>query len=311
MKERSELGRRDFFKKGSLAAAAALAGPAVLSAAPASVPPQEYGRYPEKKKISVLSYSFSRLVIIWVILFMAGPSWLNAQEVWFFTEGTDPTYYDQGIVDVANLGESLFEYTHPPGGPQWNDKVPCSTNAHNGSTSLKFNYTSSANGNWKVKIFRNDWSSADITGLDTLAFFIYSEAGMPGSALPLIGLHAMNISGTGEVSSQLYGLTEFNGDVTAAQWTRMVIPLDGIMGDPDNSQLDFSQTKAVLFNQSESDNSSRVFLADDVVAYKSLTDIPAPADFTATGYDSHAELTWKQPVPDLSYSISASFDGGA
>jgi hypothetical protein len=249
-------------------------------------------------------------MFIWMMLLMAVPSWLNAQEVWFFTEGTDQTFYDQGIVDVANLGESLFEYTYPPGGPQWNDKVPCSTNAYNGSTSLKFNYTSSSSGNWKVKIFRNDWSSADISGLDTLAFFFYSEVGMPGPALPLVGLQAENTGG-GETESGLYSLSLFNEDIPASQWIRVAIPLDVILEDGDNTALDFSKTKAVIFNQSESDNSARVFLADNVVAYKALTDIPAPVDFAATGYDSHAELTWKQPVSDLSYSISASFDGGA
>ena len=124
---------------------------------------------------------------------LAGMVSLQAQEVWFFSEGTDLTFYDQGIVDVANLGESSFEYTFPPGGPQWNDKIPCSTTAYNGSSSLKFNYSSSDNGNWKVKIFRNDWSTADLSGLDTLAFFIYSAEGMPASALPFLGFASISI----------------------------------------------------------------------------------------------------------------------
>ncbi|MEE4286464.1 MAG: hypothetical protein V2I31_09955, partial [Mariniphaga sp.] len=63
----------------------------------------------------------------------------RAQEVFFFTEGTDATFYDQGIVNVESMGESNFEYTHPPGLPQYNEKVPCSTAAFKGSTSLKFN----------------------------------------------------------------------------------------------------------------------------------------------------------------------------
>ena len=42
----------------------------------------------------------------------------KAQEIWIFSEGTDQTYYDQGIVDVANLGASLFEHTSPPGYPE-------------------------------------------------------------------------------------------------------------------------------------------------------------------------------------------------
>jgi len=54
--------RRDFFKKSTLAAIAAMTGPAVLRAAPVDIEPQEYGRYTEKRKLSILSYSFSSLV---------------------------------------------------------------------------------------------------------------------------------------------------------------------------------------------------------------------------------------------------------
>jgi len=242
---------------------------------------------------------------------LAGIFGLYAQEVWFFSEGTDLTFYDQGIVDVNNLGESTFEYTHPPGGPQWNDKIPCSTDAYSGSSSLKFNYSSSENGNWKVKIFRNDWGTADLTGLDTLSFFLYSAEGMPSGALPLLGFIALEKDGTKELASQLFSLVGINEDVPPAEWTRVVLALDEVIGDAANSQLDFSRTKAVVFNQSESDNSSRIFLADDVVAFKSLGEIPVPLDFTVTGYDSHVDLRWTNPASNLSYIISASFDGGA
>ncbi len=250
--------------------------------------------------------------LIMALLCLAGIVGLHAQEAWFFTEGTDLTFYDQGIVAVADLGESYFEYTFPPGGNEnkWNDKIPCSTTAYRGSTSLKFNYSSSDNGNWRVRVFRSDWSSVDLTELDTLAFFIYSAEGMPASALPLMGFVAVEKGGTGELVSRLFSLVGINEDIPAGQWTRIVLPLDEVMGDAANSQLDFSKTKAVVFNQSESDNSSRVFLADDVVAFKSLGEIPVPQDFSAQGYDSHAQLSWTQPVPDLSYLISASYDGG-
>lgn len=95
-----------------------------------------------------------------------------AQEVHFFLEATDSTYYDQGIVDVPNLGESSFEHTSPPGAPQFNDKVPASTVAYKGNTSLKFNYTSAENGNWQVTIYRNDWTVVDISEMDSLSFYV-------------------------------------------------------------------------------------------------------------------------------------------
>ncbi len=232
------------------------------------------------------------------------------QEVWFFSEGTSNAFYDQGIVNVSGLGDSDFEYTHPPGLPQYNDKVPCSTNAYKGSTSLKFNYTSSPDGNWRATIYRSNWSTADISAMDSLSFFVYSEEGLPASALPLIGLRAKNISGSGAASSELYALESFNDSVTPAEWTQITFPLDSFFLNEANSELNFSATSGVIFNQSELNNTSRQILIDEITAYRKLEEIPVVKNLTATGYDSHAELQWEQEIPDLAYRIYASFDGG-
>jgi hypothetical protein len=247
---------------------------------------------------------------IWAISILLLSNFTIAQEIYFFSEGTDNNYYDQGIVDVNNLEQSTFEYTHPPGGEQWNDKVPCSTTAYKGTSSLKFSYASSENGNWKVTVNRNDWSTADISDSDSLSFYLYSDTGLPGSALPLIGLNAMNNSGSGSVSSQLYKLADFNGNVPAAKWTQITFPLATIVGDANNSELDFTEAYSVIFNQSENDNSSRLILIDEITAVKKISNVPAVSNFTAKGYDSHAELSWEHPEPGLSYRIVASFDGG-
>lgn len=235
---------------------------------------------------------------------------LTAQEVSFFTEGTDDTFYDEGIVDVDHLGESLFEYTHPPGAEQYNDKVPCSTTSHNGSTSLKFDYLSAENGNWKVTIYLEDWATADIAGMDSLSFYVFSGTGLPAAALPLIGLKANENSGSGDVESTLLPLSEHNGEIPAGEWTRVGIPLDLFFNDNQNSELDFTEVKGIIFNQSESDGSERLILVDDLFAFKSLDEVPSVENLTASGYDSHAELTWDRPLDDLSYQIYASFDGG-
>jgi hypothetical protein len=225
----------------------------------------------------------------------------NAQEVYFFSEGTDTDYYDQGIVDVNNLGESTFEHTYPPAGSPtlWNDKVPCSTSVYKGETSLKFNYISAENGNWKVSIFRNDWSAADISALDSLSFYIYSETELPNTALPLIGL--ISESGT----SQLDTLAIYNDTISALTWTQIKYPIDSLKGT-----FDLTQAKAIVFAQSEKNNLSRFILIDEISAFKSLSEIPELVEFTATAYDSHVELNWDQPIDDLSYRIYASFDAG-
>ena len=246
------------------------------------------------------------LLIILIGLFRTGWS----QEVTFFSEGTDATYYDQGLVDVANLGESTFECTYPPGAPQYNDKVPCSTTAYQGATSLKFNYTSSPNGNWKATIFRNDWSTVDISGMDSLSFYVYTDNAFPATALPLIGLRAIQAGGSSEVSSQLYSLADYNKNLQTGQWNRITFPLSVIFDDSGNNTLDFTKVKGIIFNQSENDNSSRLVLIDEITAFKSISEVPAVTGLTATGYDSHAELNWTIPMNDLSYRIYASFDGG-
>ncbi len=233
-----------------------------------------------------------------------------AQEAYFFSEATDTTFYDQGLVDVPNLGESSFEHTHPPDAPQYNDKVPASTTAFSGNTSLKFNYTSAENGNWKATIYRNDWSAVDVTEMDSVSFYIWSENGLPASALPLTGLRAVNVVGSGDVNSALYPLADYNEDVPAGEWTRIRFPLNIFFGDEENSQLDFTAVRGVIFNQSESDGSSRLLYIDEISAYRSIQEIPVVELLSATGYDSHAQLNWTIPLPGLTYRIYASFDGG-
>lgn len=224
-----------------------------------------------------------------------------AQEVIFFDEGTNSNFYDQGIVDVNNLGASTFEHTYPPGGSptKWNDKVPCSTTAYKGSTSLKFNYKSSANGNWMVRIHRKDWSTADISGLDSISFFIYSENELPKTALPLIGVMTDN------GSSDFDTLANYNPNVPASTWTQIKYPLAGLKGS-----FNLSLTKAIVFSQSEKNDSSRTVLIDEVLAFKNFGEVPPVTGFSASGYDSHAELNWVAPMANLTYRIYASFDGG-
>ncbi len=213
-----------------------------------------------------------------------------AQEVYFFTEGTNDNFYDQGIVNVAELNGSTFEHTWPPGGSEtkWNDKVPCSSTAYKGTTSLKFNYTSAEAGEWNVRIHKNDWSATDISGMDSLSFYIYSETAFPKMALPLIGI--MTDGGITELDS----LSKYNDDILASKWTQIKYPIDSLKGT-----FDLSLSKAVILAQSEIDNSLRLILIDEISAFKSLAEVPAVETFSAKGYDSHAELQWEHPMADL------------
>ena len=232
------------------------------------------------------------------------------QEVVFFSEGTTTAYYDQGIVDKANLGASLFEYTYPPGAPQYNDKVPCSTTARKGNSSLKFNYTSAENGNWKVTIFRKDWSAADISAMDTVVFHLYCAEGMPAAALPLIGIRTLRKSGSGEINSPVYALADYNGDVPPGQWTRITFPLAKIRGEAPE-ELDLEAAKGILFSQSEKNNTARLLYIDEIMAFRDPGALLPVTSLSATGYDSHAELAWAPAEGNLPVRVYASYDGGS
>lgn len=248
------------------------------------------------------------LYLFALLLFLTLPG--KGQEVLFFSEGTTTSFYDQGLVDKGTLGSGYFETTSPPGAPQYDDKVPCTTNAWKGKSALKFNYTSAPDGQWKVSVFRSNWEAADISQMDSLVFHLYSSQELPASALPLIGVRSLRTSGTGEVNSQMVSLADYNGTVPAAQWTRIVFPLEVIRSDNANSDLSLQATKAILFSQSENNNTPRLLFIDEIMAFKNIAALHAVTGLTATGYDSHAELRWIPAGENLSCRIYASFDEG-
>lgn len=233
---------------------------------------------------------------------------VHTQEVYFFSNGTTTSYYDQGIVDKTSLGESTFEFAYPPGLPQYNDKIPCSAIAYKGNSSLKFNYFSSANGNWKVSIYRNDWSAANLTNADSISFYLFSEEELPDTALPLIAIKTALPGGSGEITSTFYQLSDFNSNIINGEWNRIVFPLDEFFVA---SSLNPSLVKGIIFAQSENNNTSRVIYIDEIVAFKSIENILPVTNLTAAGgFDSHIELTWTKPMTGLTYRIYASYDGG-
>lgn len=235
---------------------------------------------------------------------------IKAQVVHFFQDGTDDLYYDQGIVDEDNIGDSKFESTHVTGLPQFGNKIPCSTTRYMGNTSLRFTYTSAANGQWRALVLRNDWAAINISTMDSLSFYIYSENPITNTSLPLIGVTAINGTGA-EESSQAYSLSaHYLKNIEANTWTKINFPLNQLFDDSSNSGLDFTQTKAIFFQQSEFDGSTKTILIDEISVFKHYDNLPEVENLVLTGYDSHVELTWDTPLDYLTYNIYASFDGG-
>lgn len=189
------------------------------------------------------------------------------QEQVFFAEGTDNTFYDQGIVDIANLGDVVFDHVAPPCCPDYNDKIPCATIAHTGATSLKFHYipsVGSSTGRWKASVFRNDWADIDVTANNYLSFYLYSTTALSKDLLPKIGLRVRRSDNDAEEDTEFFNIAAHNVDVPANTWVKVGLPLSVITGGVPAATYNFTKVKAVVFGQNDNDAVERTLYIDDI-----------------------------------------------
>ncbi|TLX77471.1 T9SS type A sorting domain-containing protein [Labilibacter sediminis] len=186
---------------------------------------------------------------------------------YFFSDGTDNTFYDQGICTIS--GSSILEMTSPPCCPQYNDKVPCSTVAYAGQSSMKIHYKSASNGNWSVKIHAADWSEKDITASSTLSMFVNPSVKLRSSQLPDISFLCYKFDGS-QVETKNYDISSYNTTINAGQWAELQFPLETLFNDPDNTQFDFSRVKAVILSQGETNNKDRTLYVDEIKTTNTL-----------------------------------------
>lgn len=206
-----------------------------------------------------------RKIFTFIICLIASISF--AQEQVFFSEGTDATFYDQGIVDKANLGDVIFDHVAPPCCPEYDDKLPCSAVAHTGSTSLKFHYnipSNSNNGVWKASVFRNDWADIDVTGNNYLSFYLYSTTAISKDKLPKIGVKVRRNDNNEEEETEFYDIAEYNKDIPANTWVKVGLPLSVIIDGAPAGTYDFTKTRAVIFHQNNAETGERTLYIDDI-----------------------------------------------
>ncbi|MBS2210992.1 T9SS type A sorting domain-containing protein [Carboxylicivirga mesophila] len=203
---------------------------------------------------------------IFIIIISMVSAITYGQEQVFFTEGTDNTFYDQGIVDVANLGDVVFDHVAPPCCPEYDDKLPCSTIANNGATSLRFHYipSATANGRWKATVFRNDWADIDVTANNYLSFYLYSTTALSKDLLPKIGLRVRRTDNDAEEDTEFFNIAAYNVDVPANTWVRVGLPLSVITEGVPAATYNFTKVKAVVFSQNDNDAVERTLYIDDI-----------------------------------------------
>lgn len=226
-----------------------------------------------------------------------------AQSVYFFRDSDQSGYYDTGL--AFKSGPSNIQQSGPS-----NDKIPTSTNiVFAGENSLRLTWTSNTGGNWDALVIAPGFPFQNITQTDTLAFWAYSQEGITKDLLPLIYLEGA----PGITKSNKYAIADYADDLPAATWTQIKIPLQALFEDTNQTNIIFSQIKAIIFGQGIADGTPHTLYVDEVRTYRSTQTLAsAPADLRASGYDSHAELRWKNTNPTglASYRIYRSVNNG-
>ncbi len=215
-----------------------------------------------------------------------------AQDFVFFNESELNDYYDYSWGTYAS--PSLLTLVGPG-----NSKIPVDTTlSYSGSNSLKLNWTSHTNGNWAVAIAEKGWIEHDITIMDSIIFYIYSNVYLPSNELPQIYLEDINNRKT-----EKFSLNNFHGNINKNIWERISVPLQPIKEK--HSSADITKIKTIFLGQSISDGKEHTIYIGDVRMTSNQTSDTSkpsvPKNVSAIGYERHVELKW---LPNSESNIS-------
>lgn len=242
-------------------------------------------------------------IFLFLLIASFFPVAASGQVVTFFDESGDDGYYDTGLAFTS--GASSFVRSGPSG-----DKIPVeSDQSYRGDDALSFTWNSKPGGNWDALVIAPGFPFLDISSLDSLSFWVYSESGISALVLPEISMEGA----PGTTKSQSYSLSAFTQDIPAQSWTRITVGLDVFFNDPNQTAIQFNQIKAIIFSQDTADQQSHTLLVDEVKCIPASTGLPpTPIGLTGKGFERHGFFRW-DPVSSTSldgYHLYYSPDNG-
>lgn len=218
----------------------------------------------------------------------------------------DSGYYRHAIFDNSLTSDYYF-YSRGQVSPQSrllldHGKLPVESKiVLSPPNALKLAWTSAPNGGWDAEIdvasLRDRQNKFDGTHL---FFWCYSSDGISAAALPRISI----IDAEYQYSVPLK-LSAISGDIPAAKWVRVKIPLASFRTGS-LYPLDPTRVREIVFSQAEADSSPHVLILDEIkidadgfaqdsAKSEAPSGLPAPQNPKAKGYERHIDITW-QPV---------------
>src|SRR3984893_1215832 len=227
----------------------------------------------------------------------------------------DTKYYNHSFFDNSLMPDTYFYSSGKPSAPSMLELVhghlPVNTKVFvTPPNALQLSWQSAVNGGWDAEIrvvnFRN--RRIQFQG-DTLFLWCYSAQGIAAADLPLVRLEDVGRNFSGPLP---FG--EFAGDLPAARWVQVKIPLSRFVTA---SIHDFSaqNLRIIVFSQNAADGAKHTLVIDeiridsekaatlsraaapenDANPSKFSSALPAPRDLTAKSYERHFALHWQAP----------------
>jgi hypothetical protein len=230
----------------------------------------------------------------------------------------DSQYYQHSFFDNSAMPHAYFYSAGKPSAPSTLELVKghLPVNARIFVTppnALQLSWQSAVNGGWDAEIrvvnFRN--RRIEFEG-DTLYFWCYSEEAIAATDLPLVRLEDVGRNFSGPLP-----LGDFAGDLPAARWVQVKIPLSRFVSA---SIHDFSaqNLRIIVFSQNAADGAKHTLAIDEiridfaetatsgpwplvettektVNELESSSTIPVPVNLSAKSYERHIALHWQMP----------------
>ncbi len=176
-----------------------------------------------------------------ILLLLTASLISNGQTYLYFQDSPDEGLYDYSWMDLTAPSE--LERT---GGELRKFPVESVITPQQGVNCLRLKWRSMAGGNWVAIAAADSWAAHNISDTDTLAFWLQSIEGLSSAGLPKVFMEDVS-----NKKSIFLSISDYQGDLAAGVWTRVVIPMTGFLASGDG--VDYTKIKTIGFGQGLAD----------------------------------------------------------
>ena len=126
--------------------------------------------------------------------------------------------------------------------------------------SLRLKWKSLSGGDWVAIAAGTRWTEKDISGTDTLVFWLYSVEGLLSADLPRVFMEDVTNAKT---TKHLF--SSWCNDLPAGAWVRVTIPMEVFLDAGD--AVDFTRIKTIGFGQNTSDGQQHTLFIDNMQVF--------------------------------------------